>query len=214
MNPTTLTIDAREHLHRFIVQAIQDEGEVLERSEADAEEWASALENALGTLAERLSLAGWLPGLRRARMRRREQKERIRLEKANRSDTVVKKDESKIKTTETQEPEVKEVVGYLSIGRREGWMMPKPWQDTYRTLRDAALKAPSLTPKPAAKHVLLAVAPYGSHPPPSSEDADSLGLPVVMCTFVPGLFALPPDDTPEDEVREVVLCGLDSWEGE
>ena len=68
VNWATLSVDARAHLRKFILHALEEAGDVVPDDER--EEWAGAVEHALTELGERILLGGWLVGIRRARMKR------------------------------------------------------------------------------------------------------------------------------------------------
>ena len=213
-NPATLAVDAREHLHAFILRAVEDEGDALEA----AEEWAGAIEAALGVFGERLALGGWLPGLRRARMRLGEEREQKRrkdkssLKKTDAADGAAagKKDDVKTKTPDGQDTESRDIDGYLSAGR----VRPRTEQsqrDALRSLWDVVTKPPIAVPKLTAKHLLLTLAPAGTFPSQWQEDSPyRLAPPTVECAFVAGIFSLPYESS--EDSRGTVLYGLDSCE--
>ncbi|THG96522.1 hypothetical protein EW026_g5324 [Hermanssonia centrifuga] len=185
-NTTTLTIDARDHLHQFILAALEGEGEEKEgtsagSSESERLEWAVGLETALGALGERISLGGWLPGLRRARTRRRQEKELARAKERASSkrmestDTVMpsRKEEGTLKSKGTlHHPhfDPKDELGYLSAGLKDGEKAEEGRRASVQLLRDLASRPGVATPKPTAKHLLLTVTSYGAPVPPPPED--------------------------------------------
>ncbi len=220
-NPVTLTVDARVHLHSFIVQAIRDETDGVEGLADGAEDWANALEGALASLGERIAMGGWLPGIRRARMKRWAEKEQIRArERASlgSSDSTepptAKKDDLKAKGTDSPRPESSEEHGYLSIGRTTP-QQEQSWHASFTSLRIAASHPLVPTPRPTAKHLLLTVAPFGAMPFDASEEANYEFLPrQIECIFTASVFSLPQGDISETEAREAILLGLDSWDCE
>lgn len=220
-NPVTLTVDARVHLHNFIVQAIQDEADSADGLADGAEDWASALEGALASLGERIAMGGWLPGIRRARMKRWTEKERIRARARASSSSpdstetsIIKKDEPKAKDTDSPRPQSFEEHGYLSIGRSHP-QQEQSWHASFTSLRDAASHQVVPTPKPTAKHLVLAAAPFGAIPFDATEEANYEFLPrQIECVFTANVFSLPQGDSSEAEAREVILLGLDSWDCE
>lgn len=218
-NPVSLTVDARVHLHKFLLQAIQDESSAENGLGDYAEDWASALEGALSSLGERIAMGGWLPGLRRSRTKRWTERERSRArERANSSKrdvaepAAVKKDESNAKDVNVPRPEPFEEHSYLSIGRTFRGV-DKSWSSSLAALREATSHQVVPTPKPTAKHLLLTVAPYGAIPIQASEEVNYEFVPHhIECIFTAGVFSLPHGDVSENEVREAILMGLDSWD--
>lgn len=223
--PTTLTVDAREHLHRFILHAIQDEGVALHSTGDNAEEWTRTMESSMSALAERMAMGGWLAGLRRARTQRTDERERARQKDIvssgkHESNDVPggkkEKEDSKSKSGDVQDLDAKEWGGYLSIGYKDGHPgshTEEIWKEQFRSLQEAAKKPHTVIPKPTAKHLLLTVAPFGTvHPQPYEETTYEVIMPKVDCIFTPGVYTLPENVASEVDARAVVLHGFDSWD--
>ena len=83
VNWATLSIDAQAHLRTFILYALEEERDTLPQDEW--EEWASAVEHGLTELGERISLGGWLVGVRRTKLKRIQEKEERCLAKLSQS---------------------------------------------------------------------------------------------------------------------------------
>ena len=62
-DPAALSLDARAHLHRFILHSLEEDNAFADESES----WARALEGALFELGTSISSGGWLTGLKRGR---------------------------------------------------------------------------------------------------------------------------------------------------
>lgn len=62
-DPAALSLDARAHLHRFILHSLEEDNALADESES----WAGALEGALFELGTSISSGGWLTGLKRGR---------------------------------------------------------------------------------------------------------------------------------------------------
>ena len=225
-NWATLSVDAQEHLHKFILHALEESDDAVPQDEW--EEWATGVEHALRDLGERISLGGWLVGIRRAKMLRiREKAERLMAKKVQGSDTVIsRKDDgpSSVRGKGSQ-PNGNEP-GYFTLGRYNGKSAGQASQtseaepsfkETLQSLRTQAttLRA-SPGPKPTAKHLLLTVAPPGRMPVTDQSDAEEYEFPrsQFTCSFFPGVFAMPQAGDSEEDEHGVILYGLDTWDGE
>lgn len=233
VNWATLSIDAQAHLRSFILYALEEERDAL--PEDEWEEWAVAVEHGLAELGERISLGGWLVGIRRARVRRMQERAERLLAKRNQStDTLVpRKDEGgsvKGKSAQPQ-PAQDEPGSYFSLSRHTGKSAAPPTQSIHstlanqtaeqplrerlQTLRAHALQPAAPTPKPTAKHLLLTVAPLGVTPVIHQDDEDEYVFPhsQLACVFVPGVYTLPQAEDLEEDEHGAILYGLDSWDG-
>ena len=218
----TLTTEAQAHLRNFILHALAESKDVL--SDDDREEWASAIERGLSDLGERMSLGGWLVGIRRTRMRRiQEREEKAAAKKAQNADLAVpRKDEgSSVKGKGTPVQPAQEEQGYFSIGRQTSKSTVQSSQtaearlrESLQTLRVLAQQTALPNPKPTAKHLLLTVSPPGVIPVIHQSDADEYEFPSAQftCTFTPSTYMLPKVDDKEEDEHGAILYGLDSWD--
>lgn len=218
----TLSVDAQAHLHTFILYALEESKDAV--PEEEAEEWAEAIEHALAELGERIALGGWLVGLRRARMRRmQERAERVSARRLSTETVVLRREEgsSSLKGKGAQAPGSHDEQGYFTLSRHNGKgavqfpLPPEPsTRELVKTLR-ARLVASTPNPKPTAKHLLLTVAAPGTMPSPiEQDDAADYEFPRSQfgCIFSPGIFTVPEKDDVEEDERGAILYGLDSWD--
>ncbi|PIL34683.1 hypothetical protein GSI_03463 [Ganoderma sinense ZZ0214-1] len=201
----TLTVDARAHLHRFLLHTLGEESELREK-----DNWAERLGTALNDLGAGVENGGWLAGLRRARYvrkRHHDEEEKRRAEEDGRKD---KEEEERARNrTAKGRSKLKEVV-----------VEDEPVDDgpsgellaaSLEQLREAALRPVVPSAKPSMKHLFLSV----SGPP--SEPVEDMGFKLIRtttlhCSFNPGEFALPKSASGEDVREPVVLYGLHEWD--
>lgn len=210
---STLTDEARTHLQRFILQALEEEGVATDR-----ENWANAMKSGLLQLGANISRSGWLAGLkhmRRIAAKRREDEEaRWRREKLE--SAKGKEQEDKLAKNKTLPRTPKGLQGPEETKRSSSE------HSSSRHLLDSRLAAlqqlrklvethasPPL-PKPTAKHFLLTVDAYGVPPKRTSEDLEYDMIPYgVDCTFVANTYAL----SDEADTLDSILYGLAEWDG-
>jgi 1-phosphatidylinositol-3-phosphate 5-kinase len=220
-NWATLSVDGREHLHRFILHALEEAKDTL--PEDEWEEWAVGVEHALAELGERISLGGWLVGLRRMRMcRMQEMMEHNMAKKIQSSDagTSRRDDGGSPRGKGAQAQSAQDEPGFFTLGRHSGkgtGQSPQPTglslRESLQNLRTQAALNSAPGPKPTAKHLLLTVAPPGRMPVVQQSDTEEYEFPRsrFSCTFFPGVFAMPQAiDSEEDEYGNI-LYGLDTW---
>ncbi|KAI1793644.1 hypothetical protein LXA43DRAFT_999787 [Ganoderma leucocontextum] len=202
-----LTVEARAHLHRFVLRALEEESDVRDKGV-----WAERVGAALNELGAAVEHGGWLAGLRRARYVRKrlhDEEEKRRVEEHTRKDKEEEerardrtaKRRSKLKEAVTvedepvdDEPNVEALVTSLE------------------QLREAALRPAVSTAKPSLKHLVLMVSGV-----PSSEPSEDMGFKLIRsttlhCSFNPGEFAFPKTVSGEDVTEPVVLYGLHEWD--
>lgn len=216
----TLSVEVHAHLRKFVLHAVSEEADVI--PEPDWEDWTSAIEGALGQLGERIALGGWLVGLRRARTRKTQNREREQAKRTKSAETVASRREELARTLKAKISDE----SYFSVGRLTGRSVatvasqpiavlelpsPIPTKESLQSLRDLASRPSAPAPKPTAKHLLLTVSPLHSTPP----DGAHYDLPRsrVYCVFIAGVFAVPEDMTSEGDEHGLILYGLDTWDG-
>ena len=221
VNWATLSTDAQAHLRTFILCALEEAKETV--PEEESEEWATAIEHALAELGERMSLGGWLVGLRRTRARRmQERNERQGARRQQGTDaTMARKEEGSLRGKGAHPQAGQDEQGHFTLSRHNGKgnvqfpLPPEPsTKELVQSLRAHTRIAAAPSPKPTAKHLLLTVAPPGSIPMPIHQaDVEDYEFPRSQfgCIFSPGIFTLPEIDDVEDE-HGAVLYGLDTWE--
>ncbi|KAH9920629.1 uncharacterized protein B0H18DRAFT_1023703 [Fomitopsis serialis] len=209
---SALTADARAHLQRFILQALEDENVAVDR-----ENWANALKKALLQLGANISRGGWLAGLKRMRRkaskRRQEEEARQRREKLESEKAKEQEDKAARYKTLPRPPK--------GIDEQEENKRPASEHGSSQNARSLALEQlrelvathaqTPPQPKPSSKHLLLTMEAYGAAPKRTSEDLEYDMVPYgVDCMFVANTYALP------DGVdgHERVLYGLAEWDAE
>lgn len=198
-----LTIDARKHLHDFILHLLAGSHEII--SAESSERWASHIEGALDGLGERIFIDGWLPGLRRMKRRAVVAEDRRRLESSRTHQSETISSTSQLGTKNSRSPEKEatasssKVTSVLS-NHLEATRSPQACLETLKTL--AAHSAIS-APKPSLKHLLLSLAPY------NDTNVDVLNP---QCAFLAGVFTFPQalDGTLDGRNGEI-MYGLDSF---
>jgi len=207
-----LTVEARAHLRRLILQALEEEGIAVER-----EKWASAVKKSLYELGDSIERGAWLPGLKRARTiltrRRNAEKSRRIREQAEKE----LEEEEKAKLKQGKGPVEFELAAKRSASDHGS---ARDRNDTnaiaLKQLRElVSTYAVQPVPKPSAKHLLLIADSFGSPVGPQSDDVHyGPAHHEIGCAFVADAFALgDPDIEEEDRSRSVILYGLDEWNG-
>lgn len=211
-NLTTLVVEARNHRARFIRHFLSD----IQDSwlEPNRETWACTLEDSLDRLSSSLSRGGWLAGVRRARLAR------TRIAKKD-SDSAEQEKEVDAKLEKTHPESVKSKKSAQTSSSRdsseEESLVSFPREESTRIARRALalqqireLISLPPNPKPTEKHLLLCVAPLGSHITIPAEDSGFDIIPAnIGCQFTPGVFSLPQPDSDE---QDTVLYGLQEWQ--
>lgn len=193
---TTLTIEGREHLRKFLLRLLEEEGSVTNR-----DEWVNALDEALRELGEAIAIGGWLAGLKRARKVRRESK------KKDEEGQSVDEKPSTVKKADTSDAAEEDDVAEPtpSSSRRTSNEQASLRRNRLESLRVVLSKPTIPTPKPRIRHLLLTVAPYGI-------ETAVFRSAEVSCKFTPDRFTLPSPEAVDDDM-ERVLYGLDEWTG-
>lgn len=186
---TNLSVDAREHLLTFIRHTLSEDVS-HSFSENERDDWIRSLDGALEDLCQSFARGGWLTGIKRARNRR----------KAETRASVTKESKSRVEGS--------------AEGTSESELNEEPADTTgsaLQQIREVASKHTLPTPKPAAKHLLLCVAPLGIQMPLPSEDSGFSLVPAnVGCVFSPGVYSLP--ESPHG-IRQTFLYGFSEWDG-
>ena len=185
-NSATLSTDARNHRTRFIRHILSElDDPAIDRRIND---WTRAIENALDDLGQHVTHGDWLAGFRR-------RKETARQHCQLQGDLARDRPLLKGKT---------DAASALWTGSETS---PGSEHDEKTHILDQMLKFSSLpdlpSPNPVINHLVLCVAPYGTH---LSGVAEAGGL---RCIFTPSVFSdgnAPPSAT--------VLYGWDGWECE
>ncbi|KZT66473.1 hypothetical protein DAEQUDRAFT_714832 [Daedalea quercina L-15889] len=210
---STLTTEARAHLQRFILQALEEENVATDR-----ENWADTLRNALLQIGGNVSRGGWLAGFKRMRQktteRREEEEARHRREKLECEKAKEQEDRSFKPNTLPRTPKSKGEQGEENKRPSSEHGSSQHLSDSrsvaLQQLRQMAATHTSLPlPKPSSKHLLLTVEAYGAPLKRASEDLEYDMIPYgVDCVFVADTYSLP------DEVEECdcVLYGLAEWD--
>lgn len=208
---STLTNEARAHLQRFILQALEEENVAIDR-----ENWANAMRSGLLQLGSTISRGGWLAGFKRMRRiaaKRREdeqaQQREERLKKGKEQDDRSSKNKTLPRTPNVaqESKETKRSSSEDSSSRHVSDSRAAALQQLRKLVETHA--SPHL-PKPTAKHLLLAVEAYGAPPRRTSEDLEYGMIPYgVDCIFVANTYALPH----ETDSLDNILCGLAEWDG-
>jgi 1-phosphatidylinositol-3-phosphate 5-kinase len=219
---TTLTIEARAHLSRFIRHSFEDDRPSF--SENKSEAWAAVLEGALDELGECIARGGWLTGIKRARMARKARRDadrrRAEEEKAKKDKDVVGTSKGKPSRRRTELPaeeaaaerrdqeERKSVAGSVSLHPHSGDATALALVQIGQLVSHPAVP----TPRPSAKHLVLSVVPLGSRFDAPAQDGWFDLLPAnIGCVFSTGMFFMPVSERSADSV---VLYGLHEWDGQ
>ncbi|KAI0656007.1 hypothetical protein C8Q70DRAFT_1013970, partial [Cubamyces menziesii] len=203
----TFTVEARAHLRRFIVRALDEESDIRDR-----ETWAERIESALDELGANISRGGWLAGLRRGRYVKRQHHDEQEKQRAEERAKREREEEEKAKNkTAKGRSKMREVV------LDDGYIEDAPTDDQLNTALDqirvlVTVPAPP-TPKPSVKHMLLVVTGLSSHAIDLTEDMGfRLVRPAIGCTFKAGEYMLPRVAAPIDPSDNVALYGLHEWD--
>ncbi|EMD31168.1 hypothetical protein CERSUDRAFT_89288 [Gelatoporia subvermispora B] len=209
---SVLTVDARAHIRRFILQALVEEGDVISLEDRDA--WGSTLEHALLKLGDSILRGRWLAGIRRAQKIRKEHKDAEEAGPAHEKKEKEKADEDKTKGPRSKHSEHRRADDSASdIPEKPPSTASPSWCAGQR--RDIALAQlrtllarPLPRAVPVAQHLLLTVTTHGSRPRGGLEDAGFTFLrPALDCDFVAGELALP-----NGGAEATVLYGLEEWD--
>lgn len=201
---TTLTVEGRSHLSRFIKHALQEEGL------GEDELWDERLEKALCVFGESVSHGDWLLGLKQARIAAFER----RVTEKSKSDEVkALKESSKEQRAKGQGKDEKTVEDkskaedFFIVQRSE----EERTQLALRQLSEVLERSSSPAPRDSPKHLLLTLSPQGAVLP-----LRDLGFDLVpgntRCTFSAGIFTLPSGEVQSRSGS--VLYGLQEWDGE
>lgn len=194
---TTLTIEGREHLQKFLLRLLEEEDSVTNR-----DEWVNALDEALREFGESIALGGWLAGLKRAKLLRRELKKK---DKGSRDSGDDKVNTAKKADTGGAADEEDVAEPTPSSSRRPSNEQADLRRNRLESLR-VVLSTPTIpTPKPRIRHLLLTVAPYGI-------ESAMFRSTEVSCKFTSDRFSLPSPESIDDDM-ERVLYGLNEWTG-
>jgi 1-phosphatidylinositol-3-phosphate 5-kinase len=237
-SPKTLTIESKNHLHKFIGHVLEEETGFRD---ADKDAWVSSIENALNDLAREVDAGAWLSGIRRARVIEQKRKEQAAAEARKREQERIAKEKdmearNKAKTRapvaadSAKSALAKEADPTAAEAKSETLHARKPPSDnTNRTLRALqqlrnlakTRRASSSDDPKRARHLLLTVVlPDAPSPPPPPSSAAAGDAPPQRCTFTPCVYSLPAADLfgedPDDNCEAVVkstLYGFREWDG-
>ncbi|KAI0260351.1 hypothetical protein BC834DRAFT_973492 [Gloeopeniophorella convolvens] len=238
MSHKTLTVESRDHLHRFIDNALEEETD-LRAGDKDA--WVADIAAALHDLARAVDAGAWLAGIRRARVAQRRREEAAAAEARQReAERAAKEKEGESRARQRQRSSP--AADAARQGKGEAERTPPgakagadahraPFNDASHNLRALQqLRALAVRQRSAladaddatrVHHLLLTVAapdaPVPVPVPSASGAAEGTG--VLRCTFSPNAYALPPPDLfgedPDDNSELVVnnaLYGLREWD--
>jgi len=217
---TTLSVEAKSHRSRFIRQLLSETQDPLPDSGREA--WACALEDALDELGDSIGRGEWLSGIKRSRKfrkaRRDAEKRKVNADKTKKSqETAIGKKrtpDSGSSSRETSEQERENLEPKNSPERESS----ESHEDNSVSLALKQIREiishPTPAPVPAAKHLLLCVAPLGSRIALPAEDSGFDLIPAnVGCVFAARVFSLPEDNTDTTNTDNVFLYGLNEWDG-
>ncbi|KAL1729012.1 hypothetical protein EV714DRAFT_274120 [Schizophyllum commune] len=207
-NPTTLSVDSREHRSQIIRHVL---GEIQDATlDSRRDEWVVSIEEALDDLSASISRGDWLHGLKKERRRRRAKIDRHATVKAaqkmTRPPSTMSRRSSSVQGEGQGRPPC-EAVFFPST--------EKPQEDLSKSLeelRAMVSRASTSSSNPSRQHLLLSLAPPGSRAPVPAEDSGFDLIPGhVGCTFRPHVFHLPEAGNPDAE--NIVLYGLKEYSG-
>ncbi|KAI0824412.1 hypothetical protein BC628DRAFT_1379436 [Trametes gibbosa] len=203
----TLTIEARAHLRRFLVRALDEEDDVREK-----DTWAERIESSLDELGAGVVRGGWLPGLRRARyVRRRHRDELERQEQEERMQKEKEEEERTKNKTMKGRSRMREAV--LDGAHTGNMLTDEERNAALEQLRTTATQPFIPTPKPSVKHLLLTVAGLGSQ---AAEPAEDMGFrlvrPAIGCSFRASEYVFPRAAVLVNDAEASILFGLHEWD--
>ncbi|TFY60913.1 hypothetical protein EVJ58_g4840 [Rhodofomes roseus] len=205
---STLTTDARAHLQRFILHALEEENVATDR-----ENWANALRGVALQLGLKISRGGWLAGFKRMRrkasQRRKEEEARLQREKVERDRAREQEEREARNKTLPKTPKAREEQDQSASDPGSSRHARSVALQQLRELVATHTMPPR--PRPSTKHLLLTVEAFGAPPKRTSEDLEYDIIPYgVGCIFLANTYALP-DDV---DGNEHILYGLAEWDVE
>jgi len=213
---TSLSVDARDHLAKFLRYLLAEEGQ-SSFSDSQREVWALALEGAHNEIGDCIGTAEWFVGAKnrsRWRKSRKDEQESVKLDKggaksAKGKNGLAGKAQTQAGTSERKKQEMSQ--SHSSTRSTRTGNTVDNQGSTLDQLRVLVSKAtPVPYPSPPAAHLLLSVAPRENQTP--TEDSGFDIVPVNPgCVFKANAFLLP--DASSEEQGKSVLYGLDEWDG-
>jgi 1-phosphatidylinositol-3-phosphate 5-kinase len=202
---TTLSVEARKHIRRFILHALEEESPAVAGNDRnyEREAWANGISDALDSLGDGIATGGWIVGANRSR-------------RASIQRKLVLRDTEQGSTTADAVTEPKSIA--VSDLPKHTPDPPPPQPPDSTVMEQISLwlsKALPPSPKPYAKHLLLTVS-AGGHAPDNASDFE-LVPPAIGCSFSLSRFVLPhPATSSEHADREegIILYGLNEWDGQ
>ncbi|KAI0071370.1 hypothetical protein K474DRAFT_1669074 [Panus rudis PR-1116 ss-1] len=214
VNLTTLSVEGRSHLRRFLLQALEEERAQL----PEYEKWVDPIESGLRALGESIALGGWLAGFRRA-LAMKKMKEREKYKRAasaesvsrGKDDKTAEKGRHRRNSEEQDRPALqgKRTTGQLLLAPPPG-PEEEIRQAAFQNLKSLAARPVIPVPKPSAKHLVLTVSPFGTYDPSLESDYEVVQA-NYRCTFSPGVYSFP-TSYPELQAHDAsILYGLEEW---
>jgi 1-phosphatidylinositol-3-phosphate 5-kinase len=166
-------------------------------------------------LGESISRGGWLTGLKRGRKAQKLRREAKQTE-SDKEKAKAKKEQEDLGKGKNKKKGAQDELLERPESDTRGLSQSPQSRNTYSGLalsqiRELVGRPMVPTPKPSAKHMLLAVVPFGSRIAlPQGYSGFDLISTGVGCIFASEVFTLP-DAQPAESV---VLYGLDEWDGE
>ena len=202
---TTLSVEARNHIRRFILHALEEESSSVAGNDRNYEKetWANAILDALDSLGDGIAGGGWIVGANRSR-------------RASIQRKLILRDTEEGTTTTDAVTEPKSIAASDVPKHTPDPPPRKPPDSTVMEQISLWLSKPlPPSPKPYAKHILLTVSGWGHAPENVSEF--ELVLPAIGCVFSSSRFVLPnpmPSSKHAGYEEGIILYGLNEWDGQ
>lgn len=202
---TTLSVEARNHIRRFILHALEEESSAVAGNDRNYEKeaWTNGILDALDSLGDGIASGGWIVGANRSR-------------RASIQRKLILRDTEEGTTTADAVSEPKSIAASDVPKHTPDLPQPKPPDSTVMDQISFWLsKALPPSPKPYAKHILLTVS-GGGHAPDNVSDFE-LVSPAIGCVFSSSQFMLPhpvPSSEHADHEEGIILYGLNEWDGQ
>ena len=202
---TTLSVEARNHIRRFIIRALEEESTAIAGHDWNHEKdaWANGILDALDSLGDGIANGGWIVGANRSRRASIQRKLALKDTKEGTAATDV----------------VAEPKGTAAPHVSEHTTNPPPPNPPVGTaIEQISLwvsKAFPPSPRPYPKHILLTVSAYG-HVPDNVSDFEFVPS-TVGCAFLSSRFMLPhtvSSPKPAEHEEGIILYGLNEWDGQ
>ncbi|KAF8625461.1 hypothetical protein AX17_006862 [Amanita inopinata Kibby_2008] len=191
---TSLSTEARSHRSRFIRHALSEiEDAALERRYDD---WIHAMEDALDDISQCATRENWLSAFRWKR-----EAERKQSQMSTDSDMVPLRCKKEVIPSSSKASNASESRIHRRVEKSDSTHVLAQLQKF--------VSLPSLpTPNPVVKHLVLCVAPYGTHINVPLEGGLHYPSSHVGCVFMPGAFSFAQDTAAPGSV----IYGLSGWD--